>query len=78
MREIKNTALRFVPRRSVVVTIHCERRLLLRIDRDCRHVRLHTVVPVQEAFHIDDIACLEGFNSLVDLGILVAEIGINN
>ena len=34
-------------------------------------------VPVQEAFHIDDVADLQAFNGLVGIGVLAGKIELN-
>ena len=40
-------------------------------------MRVYTVVPVKEALHVDDIANLKTFNSLVNVSGVVAEIRLN-
>ena len=40
-------------------------------------MRVYTVVPVREALHVDDIANLKTFNSLVNVSGVVAEIRLN-
>ena len=51
-------------------------RIHILVCADCGDVRVRTLIPVQEAFHIDDIADLELFDCLVDIALCVAQIGL--
>jgi len=51
---------------------------VLLLNRYVDNMRLCAVVPVKECFHINDVALLETFNSLVNICVGAAEIGFHN
>ena len=38
---------------------------------------IYALIPIQESLHVDNIADLEGFNGLIDIGGVAAEVGLN-
>lgn len=66
---------------QLYVTAAVHRQLFVRFGllqhRYTRDVRVGALVPVQEAFHVDFVADLQLLHGLVDIGILVAQIGLH-
>ena len=40
-------------------------------------MRVYALIPVEETFHVDGVADLQVLNSLIDLSVFAAEIGLN-
>ena len=59
-------------------TLLCINGTILLLNRYVDNMRLCAVVPVKECFHINDVALLETFNSLVNICVGAAEIGFHN
>lgn len=38
-------------------------------------MRVHALIPIEEAFHIDLVADVERLNGVINLGVLVAKVG---
>ncbi len=66
---------------QLYVTAAVHRQLFVRFGllqhRHTRDVRVGAFIPVQEAFHVDFVADLQLLHCLVDIGILVAQIGLH-
>ena len=48
------------------------------LGKNCRDVRVGSLIPVQETFKIDHVADVEVLDCLVDVGVRSAEIGLNS